>query len=42
MTEGYYTVVTFDAEASAVETLDRSLSLADPVVRHKFIRPDLR
>ncbi len=42
MTEGYYSVVTFDAEAATVENLDRSLSLADAVVRHKFIRPDTR
>ncbi len=42
MTEGYYSVVEFAAESAAVEALDRSLSLADPVVRHKFIRPDIR
>lgn len=39
MSEGFYSVVTFDAEAGTVKSLDRSLSLADSVVRHKIIRP---
>jgi len=37
--EGYYTVVTFDAEPQAIDDLDRILSLADTVVRHKVVRP---
>jgi small subunit ribosomal protein S6 len=36
--EGYYSVVTFQAEAAAVDSLDRMLSLADEVVRHKIVR----
>ena len=38
LTEGYYSVVTFQAEAAAVDSLDRMLSLADEVVRHKIVR----
>ncbi len=38
LSEGYYSVVTFQAEPDAVDSLDRLLSLADEVVRHKIIR----
>jgi small subunit ribosomal protein S6 len=38
--EGYYAVVTFDAETEAVRDIDRALSLSDNVLRHKFIRPE--
>ncbi len=38
LTEGYYTVLTFASEPEAVAGLDRSLGLADEVVRHKFVR----
>jgi small subunit ribosomal protein S6 len=38
VSEGYYSVVTFQAEAGAVDSLDRMLSLADEVVRHKIVR----
>jgi len=38
--EGYYTVVTFDADPAIVAELDRVLHLADTVVRHKVIRPE--
>lgn len=38
VSEGYYSVVTFQAEAAAVDSLDRMLSLADEVVRHKIVR----
>lgn len=38
--EGYYSVITFDAEPEVVDDLDRVLSLADLVVRHKIIRPE--
>ena len=38
--EGYYTVMTFDGEPAHVDDLDRALSLADTVMRHKVIRPD--
>jgi small subunit ribosomal protein S6 len=36
--EGYYSVVTFQSEAPAVDDLDRALALADQVVRHKITR----
>ena len=38
LSEGYYSVVTFQAEAAAVDALDRMLSLTDEVVRHKIVR----
>ncbi len=40
LAEGYYSVVTFQADAAAVDVLDRALSLSDAVVRHKFVRRD--
>lgn len=40
-TEGYYTLVEFTAEPTAVAELDRVLFLADEVIRHRIIRiPD--
>ena len=39
-TEGYYTVVEFQGEPSAVQELERTLSLSDQVLRHKVMRPD--
>jgi small subunit ribosomal protein S6 len=36
-TEGYYVVVTFAAEPSAQAELDRTLNLADEVVRYKTV-----
>ncbi len=36
-TEGYYLVVTFKAEPGAIAELDRTLSLADEVLRHKVV-----
>lgn len=38
LSEGYYTVLSFKAEADAVNGVDRMLSLADEVVRHKIVR----
>lgn len=38
LTEGYYSVVNFEAEAGAIDSLDRMLSLADEVVRHKIVK----
>ena len=38
ISEGHYSVVTFQAEAAAVDSLDRLLSLADEVIRHKIVR----
>jgi small subunit ribosomal protein S6 len=37
--EGYYSVLTFDAERDAVDELSRMLLLSDDVVRHKIVRP---
>lgn len=37
--EGYYSVVTFTADPETIAALDRTLSLADDVVRHKIVRP---
>jgi small subunit ribosomal protein S6 len=39
MTEGYYSVITFDGEVELQDTLGRSLSLLDSVVRHKIMKP---
>jgi len=38
LSEGYYTVVSFKAGADAVSGVDRMLSLADEVLRHKIVR----
>jgi small subunit ribosomal protein S6 len=39
--EGYYVLVEFSGEVRTVDTLDRMLTLADEVLRHKVIRlPD--
>ena len=39
LNEGYYTVVTFESETELIDEVDRMLSLADPVLRHKVVRP---
>ena len=39
--EGYYTVNRFESESSTVDSLRRVLSLADDVLRHKVIRPEI-
>ena len=36
--EGYYVLIEFTAEPTAIAGLDRLLTLADEVVRHKVIR----
>ncbi len=36
-TEGYYVVAKFTAEPSTVVDLDRTLNLADEVIRHKVL-----
>lgn len=38
-TEGYYSVVSFQGGTEAIADLDRVLTLADDVVRHKIARP---
>ena len=40
LTEGFYSVLQFEAEPEAIVVVDRALSLSDQVVRHKFIRPE--
>ena len=40
LNEGYYAVVTFQAEAGSVDAVDRALALSDNVIRHKFVRPE--
>ena len=41
ISEGYYTVNRFESESSTVDSLRRVLSLADDVLRHKVIRPEI-
>jgi len=42
MTEGFYVVFELEAEPGALDGVERSLRLADDVVRHKLIRlPDI-
>ena len=36
--EGYYTLVTFNAGADIPKELDRNLKIADEVIRHMIIR----
>lgn len=38
MREGFYSVLTFAAVPGSLNEVDRTLSLADSVVRHKFVR----
>ena len=39
--EGYYVVIEFQAETATVTELDRTLGLADEIIRHKVVRlPD--
>jgi small subunit ribosomal protein S6 len=38
MTEGYYSVITFEGDVELQDTLHRSLALLDSVVRHKILR----
>ncbi|MGH3649213.1 MAG: 30S ribosomal protein S6 [Acidimicrobiia bacterium] len=40
LSEGYYSVVSFKAGTDVVAGVDRMLSLADEVVRHKIVRLD--
>ena len=39
LNEGYYIVADFQAEAAAMDELDRVLRLADELMRHKIVRP---
>jgi small subunit ribosomal protein S6 len=38
LSEGYYSVVSFRAGAETVAGVDRLLTLADEVIRHKIVR----
>lgn len=38
ISEGYYSVISFKSSADAIAGLDRMLSLADEVIRHKIVR----
>jgi small subunit ribosomal protein S6 len=38
LSEGYYTVLSFKAGVDTVAGVDRMLSLADEVIRHKIVR----
>lgn len=40
VTEGFYSVVSFESDTEAINDLDRVLTLADDVVRHKIVRAD--
>ncbi|MFO8075341.1 MAG: 30S ribosomal protein S6 [Actinomycetota bacterium] len=42
MREGYYTVLDLTLGGEHLEEVERQLRIADEVVRHKAIRPDLR
>ncbi len=37
--EGYYSVISFEGAPDVVDEVDRVLSIADEVVRHKVVRP---
>jgi small subunit ribosomal protein S6 len=39
LSEGYYSVVSIQAEPGTLDAIDRMLLLADEVVRHKIVRP---
>lgn len=38
LSEGYYSVLSFQSDPPTVDSLDRLLLLADEVVRHKIVR----
>ncbi len=38
LSEGFYSVVSFQADPASVDSLHRMLGLADEVVRHKIVR----
>jgi small subunit ribosomal protein S6 len=39
MSEGFYSVLSVQADPGAVDSIDRMLTLTDEVVRHKIVRP---
>ncbi|WP_108666532.1 30S ribosomal protein S6 [Euzebya rosea] len=42
MNSGYYTVVDLEIDGDGLKELDRQLGNAEEVVRHKFVRPEVR
>ncbi len=40
ISEGYYSVVSFQSETDTIDQLDRMLALADEVLRHKIVRTE--
>jgi len=42
MTEGYYTVVEFDASPDGLNEVERQLKITDDIIRHKVVRPGAR
>ena len=38
ISEGYYSVISFEAEAPTIDPVDRMLALSDDVIRHKIHR----
>lgn len=38
VSEGFYSVVKFQADREAIDDLDRVLTLADDVIRHKIVK----
>ncbi|AXV09578.1 SSU ribosomal protein S6p [Euzebya pacifica] len=42
MNSGFYTVVDLEIESDGLKELDRQLGNAEEVVRHKFVRPEVR
>ena len=41
LSEGFYSVLSFHSQPQTVETLDRRLTFADEVLRHKIVRLDV-
>jgi small subunit ribosomal protein S6 len=42
MNEGFYTVIDLEISTEGLAEVDRQLGIADEVVRHKFVRPQIR
>ena len=42
MNEGFYTVIDLEISNEGLTEIDRQLGITDEVVRHKFVRPQLR
>ena len=42
LNEGFYTAIDFEIGNDGLKELDRQLGIADEVVRHKIVRPQVR